>query len=474
MSFTPTAEQQAAVAAAQTGRNLVITAGAGSGKTSTLKLIADALDPMSGCYIAYNKAIATDAAKSFPSNVVARTAHSFAYRAVGHRYRERLNAPRMTGRQIASVLDIDRSYPIVAGERELSPARLASMVMATVAKFCHSADSSIHWRHAASVVASVPGTEPVADHLTDYIIGLARVAWVSDRTPFTHDHYVKIWALGNPTLPGDFILYDEAQDADPCVAGVVLAQENAQLIAVGDECQAIYGWRGATDAMSNWPVDADGRVSLTKSFRFGPAVADEANVFLGRLDAPIRIEGYEAIDSVVGPLASTDADAILCRTNASVIEEALAAGAAGRRYAVAGGMDQVRKFAEAAQALMNGRRASWHPDLGAFSDWVDVMDYVDNDEGGADLRTMANIVDDYGPQGIYDICDGSVDERRADVVLSTAHKSKGREWGAVKIARDFEPEGSSDGPSRSELMLMYVAVTRAKTALDASALAWAK
>jgi superfamily I DNA/RNA helicase len=74
-----------------------------------------------------------------------------------------------------------------------------------------------------------------------------------------------------PDAPGDFILYDEAQDADPCVAGIVLAQRGKQLIAVGDESQAIYGWRGATDAMKNWP--AAHRVALTQSFRFGPAVA---------------------------------------------------------------------------------------------------------------------------------------------------------------------------------------------------------
>lgn len=477
MSFTPTNEQIAAVEAAKTGENLVITAGAGSGKTSTLRLIADALAPKKGVYIAYNKAIANDAAKSFPSNVTCRTAHSFAYRAVGHRFRARLNAGRMTGRQIANALNIDRSYAL-GNDRELSSARVASLIMQTVNKWCHSADERIKAKHAAALVADLPGVEEVSWELADYLANEAQRAWDTDlcketgKLPFSHDMYVKVWALSDPILPGDFILYDEAQDADPCIAAVVLAQKNAQLIAVGDECQAIYGWRGATDAMKAWP--AAHRVALTKSFRFGQAVADEANVFLNLLDAPLRIEGFEKIDSTIGPIAQPDA--ILCRTNASVIEEALTCAERGLSFAVVGGMDQIKKFAEAADALMDGRRAAWHPDLGAFKNWDDVMEYVQNDEGGSDIRSMANIVDDFGPQALYRVCEAAIPEERADVVLSTAHKSKGREWGSVKIAADFQPseDREGEGLSRSEAMLMYVAVTRAKKALDCSALSFAK
>jgi superfamily I DNA/RNA helicase len=289
--------------------------------------------------------------------------------------------------------------------------------------------------------------------------------------------YVKVWALSNPVLPGKFALYDEAQDADPCIAGVVLAQKHMQLIAVGDECQAIYGWRGATDAMKNWP--AANRVSLTKSFRFGQAVADQANRFLGRLDAPLRIQGFEKLNSTVGTVDLLDADAVLCRTNASVISTALSIHEA-RKFAIVGGAEAIRKFAEAAEALQTGRSAAWHADLGAFKRWDDVVDYVNNDAGGADLRSMVNIIEDFGVQTIFDVADKAVDEKRAPagtLTLSTAHKAKGREWDRVVIADDFTPQadpetGETREPGRAELMLMYVAVTRAKQALDCSALSW--
>jgi superfamily I DNA/RNA helicase len=478
-AFDPTPEQAKAVEVAKTGRNVVIRAGAGSGKTSTLDLIARALAPAKGCYIAYNKAIATDAAARFPSNVVCRTAHSFAYRAVGHRYRARLNGgQRLTGRQVAAIMEIDRSFALGDG-RELAPSRVASLVMATVEKWCHSADLKIEAKHAP--VSDVPGAEEVSWELANYLAAEAQRAWDNDlkhesgRLRFTHDMYVKVWALTNPSLPGDFILYDEAQDADPCIAGVVLAQTGKQLIAVGDECQAIYGWRGATDAMRHWPVADEDRVSLTKSFRFGQAVADEANVFLGILNAPLRIVGHAPIASEVKPLTAMEASAILCRTNAAVIQMALDIHV-GRKFAVVGGTETIKKFAEAAESLMQGRRASWHADLGAFKNWDDVLDYVNNDEGGSDLRSMVNVIADYGVQTIYQVCSQAVTEDRADVVLSTAHKAKGREWDSVLIAPDFEPseDRQAEGLSRSEAMLMYVAVTRAKLALDCSALNWAR
>lgn len=477
-SFDPTPEQTAAVAAALTGENLVITAGAGSGKTSTLRLIADALAPAKGVYIAYNRPIADAAAASFPRSVTCRTAHSFAYRAVGHRYRRRMDLnKRMTGRQIANVLEIDRSYPL-GDERELAPSRVAMLIMGTVKKWCVSADDRILAKHAAGLVNGVPGAEEVSWDLATYLAAEAQRAWDKDlkhesgRLPFTPDMYLKLWALGNPLLPGEFILYDEAQDADPCIAAVVLAQQGKQLIAVGDECQAIYGWRGATDAMKNWP--AKHRVSLTKSFRFGPAVAAEANVFLGLLGAPLRIEGFEKVDSIVNP-PTQEPSAILCRTNATIIQEAMAFHIT-KKFAIVGGTDEIKKFAEAAEGLMRGKRQGWHADLGAFKNWDDVLDYVNNDDGGADMRSKVNLIDSYGVQTVLDVCAKAVPEAQADVVLSTAHKAKGCEWDHVKIADDFEPseDRAGEGLSRSEAMLMYVAVTRAKLSLDCRALAWAR
>jgi superfamily I DNA/RNA helicase len=65
------------------------------------------------------------------------------------------------------------------------------------------------------------------------------------------DHYLKVWSLDCPQLAWDVILFDEAQDADPAIAHVV-ENQSRQVIMVGDASQAIYGWRGAVDALSKF------------------------------------------------------------------------------------------------------------------------------------------------------------------------------------------------------------------------------
>ncbi|MEW2260640.1 UvrD-helicase domain-containing protein, partial [Streptomyces sp. NPDC047869] len=89
---TPTDEQAHAVDAFRAGHHLVLQAGAGTGKTSTLTLLA-ASTLSSGRYLAFNKDIAHGAATRFPRTVVCKTAHATAYAALGHRYTSRLNSP---------------------------------------------------------------------------------------------------------------------------------------------------------------------------------------------------------------------------------------------------------------------------------------------------------------------------------------------------------------------------------------------
>src|SRR5207248_1337744 len=73
-NLKPTAEQQAILDAAATGGTVAISAAAGSGKTSTLRMIAAARPDARMLYVAFNKAIQLEADGSFPSNVACKTA----------------------------------------------------------------------------------------------------------------------------------------------------------------------------------------------------------------------------------------------------------------------------------------------------------------------------------------------------------------------------------------------------------------
>ena len=73
--------------------DLKIKAFAGTGKTSTLRTIAEFTQKINYVYMAYNKAIQVEAQSTFPKNVSCKTAHSLAYNALGiwrSSYKEKL------------------------------------------------------------------------------------------------------------------------------------------------------------------------------------------------------------------------------------------------------------------------------------------------------------------------------------------------------------------------------------------------
>lgn len=481
MSFSPTDEQAAALEAFGKGDHLVIQAGAGTGKTSTLAFLAEQMAARRGRYLAFNRAIALDAATRFPPTVQCKTAHSLAYAAFGHRYRERLNSPRRPGWRVGQ--DLGLNSPARIHGRDLMPATLSNAALRTVTQYCQSADTELAHHHVPRL-RGIDGDEAHAE-LADLLLPYASKAWNDLQSPnagtvrFEHDHYLKMWALTDPVLHGDFLLLDEAQDTNPVLEQVVLAQKDrTQIVMVGDSAQAIYGWRGARDVMTGFT----GRhLTLTRSFRFGPQLATEANRWLTLSGALIQLSGSPDIPTTIGP--RTDGpDAVLCRTNIGAVTEILTLLETGTATALVGGGDALRALAQAARDLIGGRRTH-HPELLLFTTWTELRDYAELDPAGADLQPFANLVDEHGPDAILNAVDRLVPEDQAQATVSTAHKAKGREWAHVRIAPDFTPPPDTDevdttgrpvpGPIReSEARLAYVAVTRARHHLDPAGLDW--
>jgi superfamily I DNA/RNA helicase len=475
----PTPEQDAAVDAFRSGHDLVLQAGAGTGKTTTLTMLGSATR-WQGRYLAFNRSIAREAQRRFLGNVVCSTAHSLAFKAVGHRFRDRMDRPRMATAKLAQLMGINLTVTI--GQRTLKAVTLCSIAKDTVMQYCYSADEVITRRH-------VPWPKGITDEhehgqLAEIVLPYAERMW-SDlqnpdkgKMPFKHDHYLKMWALTKPRIYGDFLLLDEAQDTNPVVEQVFLAQsKHAQLVMVGDSAQAIYGWRGARDVMTGF---AGRQLALSHSFRFGASIAAEANRWLAIANAPIRLTGSPAVKSRLD--AVPDPDAILCRTNGGAIAEILTLLADGRRVAMAGRATELRNLAEAARDLQAGRRTT-HRELLLFSTWGEVQDYVEWDTDGRDLLPFVDVIDEHGVDVVLETLTKLTTEAEAEVTVATAHASKGREWSAVRIAGDFpepvDPENATlSGESLpgdiepAEARLAYVAVSRAQHRLDLGGLSW--
>jgi hypothetical protein len=482
--YPPTPEQQRAIDAFSSGRALVLKAGAGTGKTTTLAMCARTT-PRTGAYMAFNKAVAQDASMAMPGTVQARTVHSFA--AGYHRNRtrhgaqllSRLDAPRMAPWTIAKRLGITGSPIYVTYGRRtkvLQPGFLGGLVMKTIDRFCQSADPEPTTAHVPYVegidLPDANGQRTSGNNraLARELIPWVEKAWddvtsLDGELRFTPDVMLKMAQLADAPIPGDYILLDEAQDANPVILAWLAQQEGRQIIYVGDAFQQIYEWRGAVNALDMIP---DVEVAyLTQSWRFGQRIADAANLLLAELGSEFELIGNPAMDSrlAVSPGAPTP-KAVLCRSNAAAVETVLNFQSQGLQPHLVGGAEGIVSFARAAAKLQAGEKCL-HPDLGCFESWAEVREYVDDNPQGDDLRMMVNLLEEYGVQIVLDALDGLIGEREADVIVSTAHKAKGREWPIVRLAGDFGGDEEGDRElAAPELRLLYVAATRARDVLD--------
>lgn len=487
--YTPTEEQKAILTLADelqrseaSGRVMVIGAGAGTGKTSTLRMLETILSG-SGQYTAFNSALVAESKTKF-KKAACNTTHSLAFKTVGKLYSHRLNSNRVRSYQVASMLGIesiqinvpDPQNPGMMKPKMLDGGFLAGQLMQAVKKFCQSAEREIdakHFRYIDGIDTSVvDGKRSYTNNnvVVEYLLPFAKTAWadlssVDGKLPFSHDVYVKVWQLGEgdkkPYIPASYILLDEAQDTAPVLLDILKQQTHALVILVGDDNQQIYEWRGAVNAMGAYPGAP--RRLLSQSFRFGQTVADVANSILATLEQPtdLVMKGFLNIPSRVAEVAKPTC--ILCRTNAMAIGKFLEAIAAGGKPFIVGGSAETIEFCKAAIELQ-ANRPTRHPELSCFESWTEVQAYVKTDEG-EDLKLMVKLVTDFGARTILEALEKMPREEDADLVLSTAHRSKGREWKSVKLAQDFPP---ATRMSDADHRLLYVAITRAQHTLDIS------
>jgi len=465
---TPTDEQAEALDLFLRGDSLKINAYAGTGKTTTLQMLA-AATRNKGQYLAFNRGVVKEAAAKFPSNVDCSTSHALAYRALRSRFSNAKLIDGGNAYQLAEVLELEPQS--LSRKQTLSPRAQASLLIATIKTFAQSDSEGLLANHVPKASLSRLGSEAAIHAIEAFTLQNARKLWArmidpNDALPLGHDGYLKLWALSQPKIEADFILLDEAQDTNPVVLDILKSQQ-AQMIYVGDKYQQIYEWRGAVNAME--AMTADRTVYLTESFRFGEAIASLATQILFKLGETRPLRGNPDIRSEI---RDGNAATILTRTNATSITAIIEALDAGHKPHLIGGCGEMITLLESVYSLKQGEGSS-APEFFGFNTWHDVVDAARSDEG-EQLLPFVNLVEAKGEQQLLWALHNSVGADECDVVISTAHKAKGREWPSIRLTDDFM---KSARPSRkktrekldpSELRLLYVAVTRAKTSISLS------
>lgn len=465
--FTVTREQQKCIDHALIGKDSKIKAFAGSGKTSTLVAIANALSNKRGLYLAYNRSIADEAKSKFPSNVECKTAHSLAYCRYAHLIKNRVNGFKQHDLMEHVIFDGLHGY---------TKDEIASEAFDLITKKFLHRDYSVSYLQPVyddnqRFYKSIEEQQEV--EIERRIKEVAYEYWCAwskygSQLPVSHDFYLKLYQLSNPNLSVayDFIMFDECQDANPVVTDI-LRKQTCQKIFVGDEHQQIYGWRGAINAFKQ----LEGKtLSLSQSFRFGEEIADVANKILTIKNEPKTLKGYKKIPSNVFrlvPEKHEDQLVILRRKNLAIVDEIFAN--LDKKIHVIGGGHKVKiLLAESASFLFAGEvRKVKHPALKKFKSWEAMIEAHEEakelEQTEEDITFAIDFINTYQNNletALRNLKNAKyVEEQDADLVLSTIHKAKGREWDSVVVKDDFY---ISDKTSDEEWNLLYVAVTRAQ------------
>ncbi len=283
--------------------NLVIKAFAGAGKTSTLIEFAKRRPRQRMLYIVLNKSVQLEAERKFQGTLVKPvTSHSLAFKYYGGQYQHKL-VKNLRPNEVADALDLESELGGYSSRNDALG--FAWLIQETLLRFLYSADTEILPSHASpnfkrlSVIRNDSNASD--DDLRRVLAEMAKRLWekmkdVNDsEVGILHDGYLKLFQLARPSTRQDYILLDEAQDSNPCVLDYMLAQDSNKVF-VGDSHQAIYGWRGARNALSQAMRQGGTGRYLTGSFRFGNNIAAVANKILAVKGEKVPVRGLGCDD----------------------------------------------------------------------------------------------------------------------------------------------------------------------------------
>jgi len=475
MSYPLTDEQQAIVAAVDTGADVNGNAGAGTGKTSTSVAVVSTprSKKMKIGYFVFNKKNQVEAEAKMPPHVSCKTFHSLAFSPYGATMKHRLNNnTRMRATDLAARMGLSAvNVRLTDGTvEEFHPVFLAGLVTQGLKRFAASDDAKPVKHHVPFTPVKVEADRfAVNDAIRAEVVPAMQRAWADIMSkggslPYEHDYYLKAMHLavlrGEVAPRFDMVIVDEAQDSSPCRLAIARAL-GKQLVLIGDSNQMIYEWNGSVDVLTLPSTSHAVKLNLSQSFRFGPAVAEVANLCLGKLPTDLVLKGFDQLPTTIN--GDVEPNAILCRTNGGVLAQVIDNIDRKRTYVV-GDVADLLKFVEGCADLQAGKRTT-HSDLRIFSDWNDCTSIVASDDAFSDLRTMIKLVKDHGTGKLMTALRQCSDERGAELTISTIHKSKGAEWDNVRLAADIVAPQDTDLPA---WRLLYVAVTRAQRNLDLS------
>lgn len=424
-----TKQQQATITAVLDPANSLIKvkAVAGAGKTYTLIELAKELNPASGMYLAYNKAISDEAAEKFKgTNIKCSTVHSLAYNGVVRQYNLKVG---------------------YFGVRDLYHTGLESydrkLVVDTLEDFFLSDSTDV------DEYLEAQGLTPQVLNVCMTTLNLMS----SGKMQCTHSFYLKFYhiqmAIGAiPTPSTDLLLVDEAGDLTMLTLAIFKLIKAPTKVAVGDPMQNIYGFNNTINAFEILK-DEGVNAELTESFRVSDVIANRIQRFVrATMDPEFNFTGRFYTEP---PERMTKA--YISRSNSGLLKEMLRLMDDNipfhttRRIAtmlelpiVLANLDNGKSITEYKYKYIETLRRKYEdvPSLAVKYGTIEAyISYHTRDDD--ELKHAFKVVGDCGIDGINKLvahvtaCKGLP----CDLTLTTAHSSKGLEFAIVEIAPDL-------------------------------------
>lgn len=466
MSVSSLTKEQANIVDCKFDDILLINAYAGTGKTSTLVKFCEQRAEHKILYLSYNSAMKIEAESKFKhlKNVSVKTMHSLAYENTDKTIKERLGSLR--------ALDLN---PFLDERNEEERNFYASSLLSLLRNFCNTKFTLEDFIKEVGKNLKDYGLNPHMD--TSYILRKLGILWL-EKIPndkkllYEHDFYLKDFQLSKPVLDYDFIVVDEAQDINGCVIDIVLNQK-AKKVFIGDTYQSIYKFRGACNSLEFLASYPNTKILyLTQSFRCPASIAKEANKYLQFLGAKKEFKGSFKANKLKN---SNKQKAIITRTNAKLFD--IAVQNLDKKLFLVGGIESYnfKDLLDIQNLLCNKKEHIQNAFIARFKDVKELIAYSDESKE-IDLKQKLLICFKYMGENIFELikkikASVAKDSTKADLILSTGHKSKGLEWDRVEIIDDFInlremlEENTGVEITKEELNLFYVALTRSKAEL---------
>lgn len=438
-----------------------------SGKTTLLTAISKSLPEGKGVYLAYSKAVATEAQRKFPNWVACSTMHSLAYQAIFKSYKLHLG---------------DFSYRAIAHK---VPFETKCNIVEHVESFCLSKYTTIEAYGAEHELAE--SFIVLCKHYLDQM-GTGKIGC-------THNFYLKLFhvllSVGLVSYPKfDLVMVDESGDLSAVSLEIFKILPATRKIMVGDPYQNIFTFNETINGFKE--LEHEGTLlPMTQSFRVSDKIASKLEKFCHKyLSTEMHFKGVPVTDETI------NSKLYIARTNASLITKMMELNRLAIPYGLVRKAKQIFNLHLTLISLKRGGFVA-SPELKYLQDDVDTyyrdkdlqrsfkshLDYIKETHSyDSGLVNTINSIYRYGTAKILSTYEEARKHEKLNqaYMLGSGHAVKGMEADQVELADDMnqailEIKLAIDSGKQTiedlteeelaEIRVHYVACSRAKKKL---------